>query len=303
MAEQGFADVAEVRAALLPPDRLAALRARVEQHDAEAARVRATLADPDLSALAGAAEPDLDGLRAAAGDAAAAADEALERRAAVVRATAELRTLAAAAAGRAAALAPLVDEARRVRHLADVCGGTGNALRMSLERFVLAAVLEDITARASVRLAAMSGGRYTLRHSDGRVRGNAASGLSILVRDAFTGVEREVGSLSGGETFQASLALALAVADAVQSHAGGVTLDTLFIDEGFGSLDPDSLELAMDELDRLREGGRMVGVISHVAALAERVPVGLRVSRGRDGSQVDLVAGPDAARPAAQDMD
>jgi len=112
-------------------------------------------------------------------------------------------------------------------------------------------------------------------------------------------VEREVGSLSGGETFQASLALALAVADAVQSHAGGVTLDTLFIDEGFGSLDPESLELAMDELDRLREGGRMVGVISHVAALAERVPVGLRVSRARDGSQVDLVVGPDEAGPGS----
>jgi len=303
VTEQGFTDVAEVRAALLPPERLATLRSRVKHHDAEAVRVRATLADPDLAALAGTAEPDLDGLRAAAGEHAAAADETLERRAAVVRATAELRTLAAAAAERAAALAPLTGEARRVRHLADVCGGTGNALRMSLERFVLAAVLEDITARASVRLAAMSGGRYTLRHSDGRVRGNAASGLSILVRDAFTGVEREVGSLSGGETFQASLALALAVADAVQSHAGGVTLDTLFIDEGFGSLDPESLELAMDELDRLREGGRMVGVISHVAALAERVPVGLRVSRGRDGSQVDLVVGPDEARPGPRDMD
>ncbi|MPZ88973.1 MAG: hypothetical protein GEU81_13055 [Nitriliruptorales bacterium] len=164
-------------------------------------------------------------------------------------------------------------------------------MRMSLERYVLAAFLEDITARASLRLAAMSDGRYTLRHSDERVKGNAASGLSILVGDAFTGVEREVGSLSGGETFQASLALALGMADAVQSHSGGLRLDTLYIDEGFGALDPEALEQAMAELDRLREGGRLVGVISHVAALQERIPAGVRVRRTRTGSHVEVCLG------------
>ena len=97
-----------------------------------------------------------------------------------------------------------------------------------------------------------------------------ALGSRWLGRDAFTGEEREVTSLSGGETFQASLALALGVADTVQAHSGGVHLDALFVDEGFGSLDPDNLQLAMDELDRLREGGRLIGVISHVAALRER---------------------------------
>jgi exonuclease SbcC len=108
------------------------------------------------------------------------------------------------------------------------------------------------------------------------------------VLDAYTGEEREVNSLSGGETFQASLALALGVADTVQAHAGGMQLDALFIDEGFGSLDPDNLQLAMDELDRLRAGGRLIGVISHVAALRERIRAGISVSSGSRGSSVSL---------------
>ena len=95
-------------------------------------------------------------------------------------------------------------------------------------------------------------------------------------------------SLSGGETFQASLALALAVAESVQQHAGGVHLDTLFIDEGFGTLDPDSLDLAMDELDKLRAGGRMVGIISHVGALRERIRVGIEVTPSTNGSTLGV---------------
>jgi exonuclease SbcC len=95
-----------------------------------------------------------------------------------------------------------------------------------------------------------------------------------------------VNSLSGGETFQASLALALGVADTVQAHAGGVPLEALFIDEGFGSLDPDNLQLAMDELDRLREGGRMIGLISHVGALRERIRAGIEVIAGEGGSSL-----------------
>jgi len=110
------------------------------------------------------------------------------------------------------------------------------------------------------------------------------------VLDAFTGEEREVSSLSGGETFQASLALALGVADTVQAHTGGVHLDALFVDEGFGSLDPDNLQLAMDELDRLREGGRLIGIISHVGALRERIRAGIEVIGGDQGSRVRLGA-------------
>jgi exonuclease SbcC len=211
-------------------------------------------------------------------------------RATVLRVAAEdLRRLAAEHAEAAAALSPMLTDAERLRRLSDVCSGTGNELRMSLERYVLAARLEEITEAASVRLAAMTEGRYTLRHSDERVKGGGASGLTILVRDAYTGTERDAGTLSGGETFQASLSLALGVADVVQRHAGGVHLDTLFVDEGFGSLDAEALEQAMTELDRLREGGRMVGVISHVPALRERITTGIEVTKTATGSSARVV--------------
>ena len=126
-------------------------------------------------------------------------------------------------------------------------------------------------------------------------RWGSKAGLGLRVLDAFTGEQRDVSSLSGGETFQASLALALGVADTVQAHSGGVRLDALFIDEGFGSLDPDSLQLAMDELDRLREGGRLIGLISHVAGLRERIRSGIEVVATERGSR--LVVGVAEAAP------
>jgi exonuclease SbcC len=153
---------------------------------------------------------------------------------------------------------------------------------------VLAAYLEDICDLANRRLTVMTGGRYTLHvHRTGSGR-NRLAGLDLRVHDAHTGERRDVSTLSGGETFQASLALALAVADAVQQHSGGVHLDALFIDEGFGTLDADALELAMDELDALRAGGRMVGVISHVGTMQERIRTGIRVVPSEGGSTVEV---------------
>jgi exonuclease SbcC len=149
---------------------------------------------------------------------------------------------------------------------------------------VLAAHFETICTRANERLAVMTDHRFSLRVHTGSTRG-ARSGLDLRVHDAHTGQEREVTSLSGGETFQASLALALGMADVTAERAGGVRLDSLFVDEGFGTLDPDALQLALDELDRLRAGGRMVGVISHVHGLRERIGSGIEVRRTRDGSQ------------------
>jgi exonuclease SbcC len=151
---------------------------------------------------------------------------------------------------------------------------------------VLSAYLGDICSYANQRLELMTSGRYQLRLTDGGSRGGRQAGLGLRVLDAYTGEEREVSSLSGGETFQASLALALGVADTVQAHAGGVRLEALFIDEGFGTLDPDNLQLAMDELDRLREGGRMIGIISHVGGLRERIRCGIEVLASDRGSTV-----------------
>ncbi|WP_274543214.1 SbcC/MukB-like Walker B domain-containing protein, partial [Microbacterium sp. CPCC 204701] len=171
--------------------------------------------------------------------------------------------------------------------LADtVAGRAPNTMKMDLETFVLAAELEEIVVKANLRLADMSSGRYRLQHTDARAARNAASGLGLEVFDAYTGQSRPAQSLSGGETFLASLALALGLAEAVTARAGGVRLDTLFIDEGFGSLDEETLELAMRTLDELRAGGRTVGVISHVAAMKEQLPARLSVEAAAHGPSV-----------------
>jgi exonuclease SbcC len=159
-------------------------------------------------------------------------------------------------------------------------------MKMDLETFVLAAELEEIVTAANVRLADMSSGRYRLQHTDARAARGAASGLGLEVMDAYTGQARPAQSLSGGETFLASLALALGLAEVVTARAGGIRLDTLFVDEGFGSLDEETLDLAMRTLDELRQGGRTVGVISHVAAMKEQLPAQLAVEATPEGPSV-----------------
>jgi exonuclease SbcC len=255
------------------------------QHEAAA-----VLRDPALADLPS-TPPPIAALRHEEERAAAAHETAVEAGATLTLGAAELTDALHEHAERTVAHAPLAEEAGRLRRLAEVTSGSGNALRVSLERYVLGAFLAEIAERASRRLGAMSDGRYALLHSEEREKGGAPSGLGIRVRDAWTGAIRDVGSLSGGETFQASLALALGIADAVTAHAGGVRLDALFVDEGFGSLDPEALELAITELDHLREGGRLVGVISHVATLQERLGTGLHVAKGRGGSAVRSLVG------------
>jgi exonuclease SbcC len=160
---------------------------------------------------------------------------------------------------------------------------------MTLSAFVLAARLEEIAAVAGQRLLRMSGGRYSLVHTDAG-RGGRRSGLGLLARDNWTGIDRDTATLSGGETFLASLALALALADVVCSDAGGTRLESLFVDEGFGSLDESTLDEVMDVLDSLREGGRVVGIVSHVAELRQRIPTRIHVRKHESGSTLDLTA-------------
>ena len=162
-------------------------------------------------------------------------------------------------------------------------------LRMTLSSFVLAARLEEVAAAATARLLTMTSGRYSLVHTDAR-RGAGRSGLGLLACDAWTGVDRDTATLSGGETFLASLALALGLADVVTAEAAGVTIEALFVDEGFGTLDEDTLEEVMTVLDGLREGGRLVGIVSHVAELRQRIPAQLHVRKARTGSTVELAA-------------
>ena len=285
----GFTDADQVRNAVLAPDLREQYRTTLDALDQRRLAAQAVL--DEHADLDDDAEPagDLRQLESRCAAAQQAIQDVQQRLGVVCQAAEDLADLAtrwhtALSAARAAH-----EEAAHVRRLADICNGTGNAQRMSLERYVLAAYFEEIAEAASTRLQAMTDGRYTLRHSDERARGGAASGLSITVHDAYTGTQRESGTLSGGETFQASLCLALAVADVVQRHAGGVHLDMLFIDEGFGALDADALEQAMAELDALREGGRLVGVISHVPTLRERIAGGIEVTKTSTGSDARVV--------------
>ncbi|MDC0772003.1 SbcC/MukB-like Walker B domain-containing protein, partial [Streptomyces sp. HD] len=197
----------------------------------------------------------------------------------------ELDRLSARAATAVRQLAPLREEYDRVARLATLTAGTSadNERKMRLESYVLAARLEQVAAAATARLQRMSSGRYTLVHSDDRT-GRGRSGLGLHVVDAWTGRERDTATLSGGETFFASLALALGLADVVTDEAGGVRLDTLFIDEGFGSLDDQTLDEVLDVLDSLRERDRSVGIVSHVADLRRRIHAQLEVVKGRSGS-------------------
>ncbi|GAB3546043.1 SMC family ATPase [Arthrobacter tumbae] len=186
-------------------------------------------------------------------------------------------------------LVPLQQAHQLARSIADTARGNGeNLYRMSLATYVLAARLEQVADAATERLQRMSDGRYSLIHSDSK-SGNRKSGLGLNVIDSWTGMHRDTATLSGGESFMASLALALGLADVVQQESGGLDIETLFVDEGFGSLDEHSLEQVMDALESLRDGGRVVGLVSHVADLLQRIPAQLQVFKSRTGSTVRFV--------------
>lgn len=167
--------------------------------------------------------------------------------------------------------------------ISEVANGR-NKYGLTFQRFVLGALLDDVTIAATERLKLMSRGRYHLQRTTELARRNAAGGLDLEVLDTYTGAARNVATLSGGETFLASLSLALGLADVVQSYSGGIHLDTIFVDEGFGTLDPESLDFAMRALIDLQKGGRLVGIISHVPELKERIDARLEVQTTDRGS-------------------
>ena len=180
---------------------------------------------------------------------------------------------------------------RRIDRLAGLALGlSGEDGKRSFERYVLGAVFTDILEMANRRLDGMSGGRYELVLRAGATRANAKAGLDVDVLDYSTQQQRPSGSLSGGEAFFTSLALALGLSDVVQSHAGGRRLDALFIDEGFGTLSDDYLDKALEVLNQLTEGDRLVGIISHVDKLSESIPQKIRVHTGPRGSWVEPIA-------------
>ncbi|MDN3311227.1 SMC family ATPase [Microbacterium oryzae] len=281
VAEAGFADVEKARSAIRDGATQERLERAISAYDADMQSTKAALVELELLVLPD-EEIDVDAARAALA-------QAEDERDAAVAHLSSMRQLATSLADtlhRAddvhARIAGAAREAAVIRDLADAVAGR-NMKKMDLETFVLAAELEGIVEAANRRLDEMSDGRYALQHTDALAYRNAASGLGLEVLDRFTGQPRSPRSLSGGETFLASLALALGLAEVVTNRAGGITLDTLFIDEGFGSLDSETLETAMRTLDGLRAGGRTVGVISHVEAMKEQIPAQLRVDRTPQG--------------------
>ncbi|MGV9245041.1 AAA family ATPase [Streptomyces sp. NPDC003710] len=283
----GFDTPQAAAAALLDDVAHRELQRRLDAWQQEQAAVRAMLAEADTAAAAQQPPADPAAAERAAEAAARRLQEAVSSLDAADRRRAELDRLSARATASVRRLAPLREEYDRVARLASLTAGTSadNERRMRLESYVLAARLEQVAAAATVRLQRMSSGRYTLVHSDDR-SGRGRSGLGLHVVDAWTGRERDTATLSGGETFFASLALALGLADVVTDEAGGVRLDTLFIDEGFGSLDDQTLDEVLDVLDSLRERDRSVGIVSHVADLRRRIHAQLEIVKGRTGSAV-----------------
>jgi DNA repair protein SbcC/Rad50 len=290
-AAAGFADLGAVRAAQRPADWRTTADQDVRAHDASAKANTELLADPDLDVPA---DPpaDVAGGVAAVDAARKAYDDALAAHDRAQHRAEQLAELAPRITESLDELQPLAAHAAEVRGLADLAAGLGaNTLRMTLSSFVLAARLEEVAAAASERLLKMTSGRYSLMHSDSRRGGAGRSGLGLLACDAWTGVDRDTSTLSGGETFLASLALALGLADVVTAEAGGTRIEALFVDEGFGSLDEDTLDEVMTVLDGLREGGRMVGIVSHVAELKQRIPAQIRVHKGHSGSHLTQYTG------------
>ncbi|MCY1158540.1 MAG: family ATPase, partial [Citricoccus sp.] len=297
LTASGFDSVEEVRTALLGEDDERTRSSRVRDWDREAA----ALAELEASAavvrgrelLAAGTEPPADEELEEQAERVAEAERAREDAAEhagwlesvqrqVRRQVGVLDEVAARSAGQLAAL----EDAKGLLKL--VRGQGENSLKMTLGSYVLAGRLEEVVASATERLLGMTQGRYELRHDDA-ARGRGVRGLDITVFDRYTEDERTAGTLSGGETFMASLALALGLADTVQAEAGGVDMDTLFVDEGFGSLDAASLEDVMRVLDGLQADGRTIGVVSHVERMKQDIGYRLEVLKTRQGSHLQVV--------------
>ncbi|GLY64438.1 AAA family ATPase [Amycolatopsis taiwanensis] len=291
LARVDFATVEAMRAAVRDEKTVARLEKQLSEAAAEEAAAVATLAEPELAGVS----PDDDVDVASAVEAAKSARERAEAAAATLRAAStrsdELTGLTRRLETVGRELAPAEEAFAELDALTDVVNGRGqNARKMSLRSYVLAARLEEVAVAATARLRKMSQGRYSFVHSDAAGAHGTRGGLGLDVLDDYSGRIRPAKTLSGGESFLASLSLALGLADVVAAETGGALLDTLFVDEGFGTLDAETLDVVMNILDELRAGGRVVGLVSHVEELRQRIPTRLRVRKSRVGSTVEMTA-------------
>ncbi|HMK35205.1 MAG TPA: SMC family ATPase [Desulfomonilaceae bacterium] len=289
LRQAGFRDEVDFRAAKRPQAEMLHLEKEIQQYDSSLNSAADRL-ERAKTATQGLELPDMDALRAVAAGTTEELQTAMRREAALSQKMKSLGYSLQEYHSTARELEQLDGKYAVVGRISEVASGQNNE-RISFHRFVLAALLDDVLSAASVRLRIMSNGRFLLQRATRIADRRLSSGLDLEIHDSYTGTERPVSTLSGGESFLASLALALGLADTVQAYAGGIHLDTIFVDEGFGSLDPEALDLAFRALFDLQNDGRMVGIISHVPDLKERLDVRLEVRSTRRGSTARFIVG------------
>lgn len=296
LAESSFESAELVQAAVRIPERVDALEQAVAAYEVEHARLlegfgREAIVAVAARAAAGEQAPDdLQGVREQVEQLRAAAHRLTLRegeRESVLR---SLQALRGEYAAFRAQTAQRYDRAQMLANLAAAARGDtlgGYEHQVDLVSYVLGAEFERILQSASLHLDRMSEGRYGMVFSDHRAKGSrSGGGLNLEITDTWTGEPREASSLSGGESFLASLSLALGLAEVVQANNGGIELDTLFIDEGFGTLDAETLDMVMGTIESLRDSGRTIGLISHVEEMKNRIPAQIVVEKGQNGSSV-----------------
>lgn len=296
LGESAFESAELVQAAVRTPERIDALERAVAAYELEHARLlegfgREAMVAVAARAAAGEQAPDdLQGVRERVEQLRAAAHRLTLRegeRESVLR---SLQALRGEYAAFRAQTAQRYDRAQMLANLAAAARGDtlgGYEHQVDLVSYVLGAEFERILQSASLHLDRMSEGRYGMVFSDHRAKGSrSGGGLNLEITDTWTGEPREASSLSGGESFLASLSLALGLAEVVQANNGGIELDTLFIDEGFGTLDAETLDMVMGTIESLRDSGRTIGLISHVEEMKNRIPAQIVVEKGQNGSSV-----------------
>ena len=296
LGESAFESAELVQAAVRTPERVDALEQAVAAYELEHARLlegfgREAIVAVAARAAAGEQAPDdLQGVRERVEQLRAAAHRLTLREGERESLLRSLQALRGEYAAFRAQTAQRYDRAQMLANLAAAARGDtlgGYEHQVDLVSYVLGAEFERILRSASLHLDRMSEGRYGMVFSDHRAKGSrSGGGLNLEITDTWTGEPREASSLSGGESFLASLSLALGLAEVVQANNGGIELDTLFIDEGFGTLDAETLDMVMGTIESLRDSGRTIGLISHVEEMKNRIPAQIVVEKGQNGSSV-----------------
>jgi exonuclease SbcC len=279
-----FTTEQEMNLAALPDHTLAQLDKAIAAHEQALLEARATRKTLEKQ-LEGKALGDLSALAAAEAAAESQRDVAMAAWRTADQHMTRLQDTQKNLEAKQLEMAGLDAQYRIVGTLAEVaCGLKGS--KISLQRYILGVLLDDVLVQSTQRLMKMSDGRYELRRKLDPSKGNRPSGLDLEVYDDYSGESRSVATLSGGESFLAALSLALGLSDVVQAQTGGIQLDTLFVDEGFGTLDSEALELAVSTLMDLQKSGRMVGIISHVSELREQMDVRIDLIKEQSGSRL-----------------